>query len=92
MASMAFAGELTSPDRPGGPHPNIAVSSYSPGVVDTEMQVRARSHNKPWSQMFVEFHEKGMLVPPEAPGREIVTFLESDRGEAFVERRLGDGG
>ena len=89
LASMAFGAELASGDRPGGPRTNAAVVSYSPGVVDTEMQEAMRSTNKPWTQMFVDFHAKGMLQPPEAPGRDIVQLLEGDDQEPFSERRLG---
>jgi hypothetical protein len=39
--------------------------------------------------MFVEFHEQGRLVPPDAPAAEIVDFLGSDVVEPFAERRYG---
>ena len=90
LASMAFAAELASPDRPGGPRQNAAVYSYSPGVVDTEMQTALREQDKPWTQIFADYHAKGMLAPPEAPAQEIVDFLAEASPEVFSERRLGD--
>ena len=90
LAGMTLGAELASPDRPGGPRHNAAVVSYAPGVVDTEMQLAMRSANKPWTKMFVDLHESGMLAPPEAPARDIVQMLESQNLEPFSERRLGD--
>jgi NAD(P)-dependent dehydrogenase (short-subunit alcohol dehydrogenase family) len=87
LASMTFAAEMTSPERPGGARHEVAVLSYQPGIVDTPMQVTARASGRPWSRMFVDFHEQGRLVPPEAPAAEIAAFLESDRQEPFAERR-----
>jgi len=87
LASMTFAAEMTSPERPAGARHDVAVLSYQPGIVDTPMQVTARASGRPWSRMFVDFHEQGRLVPPEAPAAEIAAFLESDRQEPFAERR-----
>lgn len=91
MAGRVLAAELASEERPGGPRPDAAVLSYEPGVVDTPMQEQARSAESPWSRMFVEFHESGMLEPPEAPAAEIVEFLSGDASETFVERHFGEG-
>lgn len=92
LASMTFAAEITSEDRPAGPRRNVSVNSYSPGVVETEMQKALRVKNLPWTQMFVEYYEKGMLQPAEAPAREIVSFLSADGMKPFVEGRFGDHG
>ncbi len=89
MASMTLAAELQSGERSAGACPDAAIMSYSPGVVDTPMQVAARTSTPPWNQPFVGFHDRGMLVPPEAPAREVVRFLAGDHAEMFVERRLG---
>jgi len=88
LASMTFAAEMTSPERPGGARRELAVLSYQPGVVDTPMQVTARAP-RPHNRIFIDFFEQGLLVPPEAPAAEIVAFLESDRPEPFSERRYG---
>ena len=88
LASMTFAAEMTSSERPGGPRRDVAVLSYQPGIVDTPMQVTARApraHNR----MFVEFYAQGRLVPPEAPAREIVEFLDAAHTESFFELRYG---
>ena len=89
LAGMTFAAEMASPERRGGARPDVAVLSYEPGVVDTPMQESARSPGRPWNRMFVEFHEQGRLVPPDAPAAEIVDFLGSDVVEPFAERRYG---
>lgn len=89
LAGKTLAVELESLDRPSGPRPNTAVLNYSPGVVDTPMQEKARSSDHPWSQRFMDFYQRGRLEPPEDPAEEIAEFLEADGGEAFVERRFG---
>src|SRR4029079_10888268 len=43
LASMTFAAEMTSLERPGGARDDVAVLSYQPGIVDTPMQVAARA-------------------------------------------------
>ena len=90
LASMTLGAELRSGDLAGGARTNVAVMSYSPGVVDTPMQVTARSADSPWSRPFVGFHAQGQLVSPEAPAGEIVRFLAGDHAEMFVERRFGE--
>ena len=88
MAGMVFATELASAQRPGGARDDVEILSFSPGVVDTPMQQSARSP-RPWNDMFVDFHERGQLVRPEAPAREIADFLAGNGGQRFVERRYG---
>lgn len=90
LASMTFAAELSSDDRPGGPRRDASVISYSPGVVETEMQAMLRSRNLPWTQLFAEYHEQGRLQLPGAPAREIVGFLSRDDLESFIEDRFND--
>src|SRR5579863_788504 len=85
LASMTFAGELASSERPGGARPNVAILSYAPGVVDTAMQESARAGDRPWNKLFVEFHAQGKLVAVDAPAREVVEFLSSDKEKSFVE-------
>jgi benzil reductase ((S)-benzoin forming) len=92
MAGQVFAAELDSTvRRPPGP-PDTAILSYQPGTVDTPMQTAARSVDVgvfPWSQLFRDFHARGMLVDPSEPAVEIVTFLESNSPPRLTERRLG---
>ena len=88
MASMVFAAELASAERPGGARDDVEILSYSPGIVDTPMQQSARAP-RPWNGMFVDFHQRGQLVPPEAPAREVADFLAGNGGQHFVERRYG---
>lgn len=88
LAGMTCAAELSSPERVGGVRRNVGILSYSPGVVDTPMQVSARAP-RPWNTMFVNFHASGQLVQPDGPAREIVEYLESERADPSGERRYG---
>jgi NAD(P)-dependent dehydrogenase (short-subunit alcohol dehydrogenase family) len=90
MAGMVAAEELGSADRPP-PALDVAILSYEPGTVDTDMQREARSLSPdefPWVGLFRLFSERGMLVPADAPAGEIVEFLEADAKPRFSERRL----
>lgn len=81
MAGMAVAAEGME---------RLAILSYEPGVVDTEMQTATRSKARdefPWVETFQRFHAEGVLVRPELPARDVVAFLESDEPGPFVERR-----
>jgi NAD(P)-dependent dehydrogenase (short-subunit alcohol dehydrogenase family) len=89
LASMTFAAELASSERPGGARPHTSILSYAPGVVDTSMQESART-DRPWNRLFVDFHAQGKLVPADAPAREVVEFLSGDGNEPFLERRFGE--
>jgi benzil reductase ((S)-benzoin forming) len=92
MAGMVIAAEWSSDLPRGRTHRNAFVLSYEPGIVDTDMQTLARSHDPakfPWVGMFQAFAERGLLAPAEAPAREILAFLETDGHPAFSEGRLG---
>jgi benzil reductase ((S)-benzoin forming) len=91
MAGMVLAAELDSPLRSRPAPGDAAILSYQPGVVDTPMQQIARSQDLekfPWVQMFQNFTARGLLVKPEAPATEIVTFLESSVQPRLAECRL----
>ena len=90
LASMTFAAELASSERPGGVRPDATILSYAPGVVDTAMQDAARAGDRPWNKLFVDFHAQGKLVPADAPAREVVEFLSGDDDKPYVERRFGE--
>lgn len=54
--------------------PEITVISFEPGTVDTAMQTFIRAEGQPAMlsadyAMFVNFHQQGLLRPPEIPGR-----------------------
>lgn len=90
LAGMSLASEWKS-DSPAHVRPDAAILSYEPGVVETDMQryARARPHDEfPWVGMFLEFEARRVLVPPERPAADIVSFLESDHQPPFAERRL----
>ena len=81
MAGMVAAAEDAE---------DIAVFSYEPGVVDTEMQLKTRSRpldEFPWGETFRRYHAEGRLAPPELPAADIVEFLQAERAERFVETR-----
>lgn len=92
MAGMALAAELESDTNTAHRERDVAVLSYEPGAVDTPMQTWARSQPTdvlPSRELFLRFEAEHILVPPEAPAGEIISFLESERGPRFQERRLG---
>ena len=92
MAGMALAAELDNAEDTTLRERDIALLSYEPGTVDTPMQAWARSQPAgvlPSRDLFVRFETERLLVPPMAPAREIVAFLESERASRFQERRLG---
>jgi len=91
MAGMAFAAELDSPLRSTAT-PDVAILSYEPGVVDTEMQLATRSKSQeefPWVETFRGFAAQGALVAPAIPAAEIAEFLEAEGRAHFIERRRG---
>lgn len=92
MAGMVFGAELDSELRPADTPADLSIVSYSPGVVDTEMQVASRSMSAedfPWGAMFKHFAAQGLLAAPEVPAAEVVALLEADGAERFAERRRG---
>lgn len=92
MAGMVFGAELDSPLRPADSPADLSIVSYSPGVVDTEMQLASRSMQAeefPWGGMFRDFAAQGLLAAPDLPAAEVVALLETDAGERFAERKRG---
>ena len=81
MAGMAVALE---------DDPDLAILSYGPGTVDTDMQFAVRSvplEEFPGGAMFRQFHAEGRLAAPERPAADIVEFLEADSTDRFTEAR-----
>jgi benzil reductase ((S)-benzoin forming) len=81
LAGMTVAAETEA---------DVAIYSYEPGVVDTEMQRAAREmplEAFPSRAMFRQYHAEGRLAPPEAPAADIVKFLQSEGAERFMEGR-----
>jgi NAD(P)-dependent dehydrogenase (short-subunit alcohol dehydrogenase family) len=55
--------------------PNFRAISLRPGIIDTDMQVQARSRDPvavPSVAMFRDFHASGRLVPPDVVARGVV--------------------
>ena len=91
MSAMTLVTEWQSTVPHAPRRPRIAVRSYEPGVVDTDMQRLARSltpDTLPWNGMFHDFVRRGIVVDAKAPAGEIVAFLESDDDVGFSEARL----
>ena len=85
-AALRLAGMTVAAETEG----DVAIYSYEPGVVDTEMQRAAREmplEAFPSGAMFRQYHAEGRLAPPEAPAADIVKFLESEGAERFMEGR-----
>lgn len=91
LAGMSLAREWDAPPTSAPARRNAAILSYEPGIVETDMQRYARSQSPedfPWVGMFHDFAARGLLVPPERPAADIVTFLEADDRPSFAEARL----
>jgi benzil reductase ((S)-benzoin forming) len=92
MSAMTLVAEWQSAVPHAPRRANIAVRSYEPGVVDTDMQRLARSlpaETFPWGGMFHDFLRRGIVVNVDKPAGEIVEFLEGDGDVGFSEARLG---
>lgn len=71
---------------------NLAVLSYEPGTVDTEMQatVRLQPEDKfPSVNIFKSLADEKKLVKPEIVANEIADFFEADDRAGFTEARFG---
>jgi benzil reductase ((S)-benzoin forming) len=93
MATLNAAADFESAALRARMTGDAAVLSYSPGTVDTPMQVEARSKSAdvfPAATMFKGFHDSGALVAPDRPAADMVAFLESEHPPRAAERRLGE--
>ena len=91
MSAMVLVAEWESTVPHATQRKNVAVRSYEPGVVETDMQRLARSlppETFPWGDLFHEFLRRGINVTPAQPAAEIVDFLESSEDQGFSEARL----
>lgn len=94
MTTLSAAADFESKAMRERTPGNVALLSYSPGTVDTPMQVEARSPSAdqfPAVTMFKGFYDQGQLVSVDQPARDIVAFLESEHPPKVAERRLGEG-
>jgi NAD(P)-dependent dehydrogenase (short-subunit alcohol dehydrogenase family) len=89
LGDMALAAEAEA--GIGGTARDLAVVSYEPGMVDTDMQAENRAaspEDLPDVAMFLALRAEGRLVAPERPAAEIAALLERDDLPFFSERRL----
>jgi NAD(P)-dependent dehydrogenase (short-subunit alcohol dehydrogenase family) len=89
MLGMVLAAELALPESVYASR-DCSIVTYEPGIVDTEMQVTARTQPRdfPLVDVFKQFKSQGQLVAPGVPAAEIVGFLESVAGERYADRAL----
>ncbi len=86
MAGMVLGSELGPLERP-----EVAVLSYEPGTVATDMQDQARAQSKedfPAVDMFREFKQSGRLAEPARVVVPVADFLEGDGDAGFSEARF----
>jgi benzil reductase ((S)-benzoin forming) len=89
MAGQVLAEEAGAVESLRGRR--IAVLSYAPHVVATGMQAEIRAtaaERFPRRARFVELHETGALVAPEAPAADLAARLEADAPEGYAEARF----
>src|SRR5688572_29546502 len=90
LAGMVLAEELQLGSAPGDRR-DISILSYEPGVVDTPMQLAARSSSPsilPIVGVFHGFKANGDLVAPELPASNVVSYIEADGHPSFSEGEL----
>ena len=83
-AALRMAGMVAAAEDDA----DLAILSYGPGTVDTEMQLAARSaplKEFPSAPMFRRFHAEGRLAAPKLPAADIANFLEANSAERLTE-------
>ena len=93
LAGMVMAEELQLGPAPGERR-DISILSYEPGLVDTPMQLAARSASPsilPIVDVFNGFKANGDLVAPELPASNVVSYIEADGHPSFSEGELSAG-
>jgi benzil reductase ((S)-benzoin forming) len=91
MAGMILAAELDAAASAASTQPDTTILSFEPGLVDTPMQLAARTSSAetlPIVQMFKDFAAAGALVTPALPARVIADYLDSDGHQRWAEQRL----
>lgn len=95
-AALKMAGETLAAElkiKSSNENPRISILSYEPGVVETNMQVQARSaslEDFPAGKMFRSFKEAEMLASPGVVALELVEFIEKGFESVFTEKRFGE--
>ncbi len=85
LTGMTLASEFEQSKRS-----RASILSYEPGIVDTEMQVKAREPVKgfPSQDIFQGFHSSGYLQPVTAVLKDVLDFLSDTNSPAFSEKRF----
>lgn len=86
MASAVQGAELDAMPRHAGR--DVAVCSFSPNVVATDMQATIREQSAddfPDVERFVSLHDEGRLLSPEQPASALVDWIETARRGGHAE-------
>ncbi len=85
LTGMTLAAEIEQSNRS-----RTAILSYEPGVVDTEMQVKARTPAAgfPSQAVFQGFHSQGILQPVGIVIDAMLDFVEDTQSPVFTEKRF----
>ena len=89
-AALQMAGRVLICEQEAAAATNIALLSYSPGIVDTEMQQKLRESPETEfssTHVFRQMHEQGSLVSAQDVLLPIVEFLNRDGISGFNEAR-----
>jgi benzil reductase ((S)-benzoin forming) len=89
-AALRISGKDFAEEHPDDKR--LAVLSFEPGTVDTEMQLTVRSQPEekfPSVDIFKSLYENKKLVKPEIVAKEIADFLEANDRIGFTEARFG---
>jgi benzil reductase ((S)-benzoin forming) len=92
-AALLMAGRVLACEQEAAEANNTAVLSYSPGIVDTEMQQVLRSSPESTfssTHVFRRMHSEGSLVAATDVLQPIVDFLDRDDVSGFTEARFGE--
>ncbi len=84
-AGLRMAGQILGAEVEGR---NVAVLSYEPGIVETNMQEVARSASAddfPSSEMFHHFQAAGIAITPRQTVPPMADFLDDDGARGFSE-------
>jgi len=93
-AALHMLGRVLAVEAAEVPQPvatDLAVLSFAPGVLATEMQAEIRAADAadfPRRPRFLALHEEGELLDPTLPAARIVEWLETVQVEPWAEERF----
>lgn len=93
-AALDMLGRVLAVEAAEVPTPaasDLAVLSFAPGVLATDMQAAIRATTEaefPRRAKFLELHRQGQLVDPALPAARLRAWLEADSVEPWAEERF----